>query len=160
MRQRSRNSCRPFGTSDAPSSRTTGSRPWLHLIVPPGLNHSPRNHVDGVPPMVSLIKILNGVAQRGSTTQPGVAVATAHPRRNRTGPFEPRRGSTATPQFPASRQQELWNPVGVRGEPDIFTWGAPQRGDPRLRCETRSGLSRTIFRCAPSVKQGEPPRRY
>ena len=65
MRQRSRNSCRPFGTSDAPSSRTTGSRPWLHLIVPPGLNHSPRNHLDGVPPMVSLIKILNGVALGG-----------------------------------------------------------------------------------------------
>ena len=64
MRQPRRNSCRPFGTSDALSSRTTGSRPWLYLVVPPGLNHIPRNHLDCVQPRVSLIKILNGVAFR------------------------------------------------------------------------------------------------
>ena len=65
MRQPRRNSCRPFGTSDAPSSPTTGSRPWLHLVVPPGLNHIPKNHVDCVLPMFSLIKILHGVALWG-----------------------------------------------------------------------------------------------
>ncbi len=65
MRQLRRNSCRPFGTSDASSSRTTGSRPWLHLVVPPGLNHIPGNHVDYVLPMFSLIKILHGVALPG-----------------------------------------------------------------------------------------------
>ena len=64
MRQPRRNSCRPFGTSDALSSRTTGSRPWLYLVVPPGLDHIPRNHLDCVQPRVSLIKILNGVAFR------------------------------------------------------------------------------------------------
>ena len=66
MRRLNRNSCRPFGTSDAPSSRTTGSRPWLHPVVPPGLNHVPGNHVDCVLPMFSLNKIRNGVAARES----------------------------------------------------------------------------------------------
>ena len=41
---------------------TTGSRPWLHFVVPPGLNHIPKNHVDCVRPMVSLTKFLHGVA--------------------------------------------------------------------------------------------------
>ena len=39
----------------------------------------------------------------------------------------------------------MWNPVGVRCDPDFRTWGAPQRGDPRLCCETRSGLNHTFF---------------
>ena len=65
MRQPGRDSCRPFGTSDASSSPTTGSRPWLQLVVPPGLNHIPRNHMDYVLPMFSLVKILHGVGQRG-----------------------------------------------------------------------------------------------
>ena len=117
MRQPRRNSCRPFGTSDAPSTPTTGSRPWRHLVVPPGLNHIPKNHVDYVLPMFSLIKILHGVAQRGSTSQMPVWV-------QESGDVEP---------------------VGVRINSYSSTWGAPQNGDPRLCCETRSGLMHTIF---------------
>ena len=46
--------------------KDTDSRPWLHLVVPAGLNHIPTNHVDYVLPMFSLIKILHGVALQGS----------------------------------------------------------------------------------------------
>ena len=38
----------------------------------------------------------------------------------------------------------LWNPVGVQINANSFTWGAPQSGDPRLCCETRSGLNHRI----------------
>ena len=38
----------------------------------------------------------------------------------------------------------MWNPVGVRINSYSYTWGAPQSGDPRLCCETRSGLNHTI----------------
>jgi len=88
MRQPRRNSCRPFGTSDASSSRTTGSRPWLHLVVPPGLNHIPGNHVDYVLPMFSLIKILHGVAQRGERAKESPIPIT---------PFQGDRKRTAAP---------------------------------------------------------------
>ncbi len=64
MGKTSRNSCRPFGTSDAPSSITTGSRPWLHRVVPPGLNRISKNHMDCVQPMISLTNILHGVVRR------------------------------------------------------------------------------------------------
>ena len=37
--------------------------------------------------------------QRGFTTKPGVAVTTAHPRKNRTKSSEPQRGSTLPGQF-------------------------------------------------------------
>ena len=77
MRQPGRNSCRPFGTSGDSSTCTTGSRPWLHLVVPAGLNHILTNHVDYVLPMFSLVKILHGVALWGfdhlSTNSWGVA---------------------------------------------------------------------------------------
>ena len=81
--------------------------------------------------------------QRGFTTKPGVAVPTAHPRKNRIKSSEPQRGSTAIIPF-FVQPSELWNPVGVRGDPGFLTWGAPQRGDPRLCCETLSGLKHTI----------------
>ncbi len=42
------------------------------------------------------------------------------------------------------QHRRLWNPVGVRGDPGFLTWGAPERGDPRLCCETLSGLKHTI----------------
>ena len=115
MRQRCRNSCRPFGTSGAPSSRTTGSRPWLHRIVHPGLNHSPRNHVDGVPPMVSLIKILNGVARWGSTTSDA---------------------ETETKKW----SWQCRTPLGFRGFCAVFPGVRRCHGDPWLCCKTPLGL--------------------
>ena len=40
----------------------------------------------------------------------------------------------------------LWNPIGVLDIPCYGTWGAPQGGDPRLCCITRTGLNRRIPR--------------
>jgi hypothetical protein len=40
----------------------------------------------------------------------------------------------------------LWNPTGVLDIHGSGTWGAPQGGDPRLCCITRSGLNRRISR--------------
>ena len=65
MRHPRRNSCRPFGTSAFSSSGTTGSRPWLHPAVPPGLNHVSSNHVDYVQPMFFWIKTLHSLALPG-----------------------------------------------------------------------------------------------
>ena len=39
----------------------------------------------------------------------------------------------------------LWNPVGVLDILWSDTWGAPQGGDPRLCCITRTGLSGRIL---------------
>jgi hypothetical protein len=51
------------------------------------------------------------------------------------------------PQFAATipderMMSELWNPIGVLDIPLSSTWGAPQGGDPRLCCRTRTGLNR------------------
>ncbi len=42
------------------------------------------------------------------------------------------------------KNRGMWNPVGVRIDSNSLTWGAPQSDDPRLCCETRSGLNHTI----------------
>jgi hypothetical protein len=38
----------------------------------------------------------------------------------------------------------LWNPLEVLDIPWPDTWGAPQSGNPRLCCRTRTGLNRRI----------------
>lgn len=40
----------------------------------------------------------------------------------------------------------LWNPIGVLDIPWSVPWGAPQGGDPRLSCKTRTELNRRILR--------------
>jgi hypothetical protein len=42
------------------------------------------------------------------------------------------------------RHCRLWNPVGVQRHSNFATWGAPRCGDPRLCCETRTGLKHRI----------------
>lgn len=57
----------------------------------------------------------------------------------------------------------LWNPIGVLDIPGSDTWGAPQSGDPRLCCITRTGLNSRIprggfFRVATTTHNH--PQRY
>jgi hypothetical protein len=42
------------------------------------------------------------------------------------------------------RHCSLWNPVGVQDNSNFAPWGAPRCGDPRLCCETRTGLNHGI----------------
>ncbi len=49
------------------------------------------------------------------------------------------------PQHDERSIAALWNPFRVRSKQTSRTWGAPLRVDPRLCCETRSGLNRNVL---------------
>ena len=83
--------------------------------------------------------------QRGFTTKPGVAVTTAHPRKNTNKTLRTPTGFHIANAYLGSGIGGCGTPFGVRINSYSYTWGAPQSGDPRLCCETRSGLNHTIF---------------
>ncbi len=83
--------------------------------------------------------------QRGLTTQPGVAVTTAHPRKVCHAISTPTGFHNSLWRYLIKIMMSvLWNPIGVLDIPCYGTWGAPQGGDPRLCCITRTGLNRRI----------------
>ena len=72
-------------------------------------------------------------------------MTTAHPRKNTNKTLRTPTGFHIANACVGSGIGGCGTPFGVRINSCSYTWGAPQSGDPRLCCETRSGLNHTIL---------------